>query len=186
MKKKRKAWEFPIWAGALLLGVAAAHPVIAEPSRNQSTEKLIAPIVNTKGTIIGEATLTQLAHGVKVEVLARSLPQGELAVHFHETGTCEAPDFKSAGEHFDPKEQKHGFDVKGGPHAGDLPNLLVGKDGVARMEVINSRVTLAPAPETLLKPGGTALIIHSRADDYKSQPTGKAGDRIACAEIKRG
>jgi superoxide dismutase, Cu-Zn family len=78
----------------------------------------------------------------------------------------------------------HGFDATEGPHAGDMANFIVGADGTAKVEVINGSVTLGSGSNSLMKTGGTALVIHEKADDYKSQPAGNAGARVACGEIK--
>ena len=112
------------------------------------------------------------------------LPPGEHAFHFHETGTCTAPKFESAGGHFAPGTKGHGFDAAEGYHAGDMANIIVGADGKVKVEFINANVTLDKGPNSLMKTGGTALVIHEKADDYKSQPAGNAGGRLACGEIK--
>lgn len=140
---------------------------------------------NTKGDSVGTATLTQLAKGVRIQLDVKDIGEGEHAFHFHEKGTCTAPDFKSAGDHFNPSKSKHGHDMAGGAHAGDMPNLIANSDGEAKLEFVNTSVTLKKGPKnSLLKSGGTSLVIHANADDYKSQPAGNAGDRIACGEIK--
>jgi Cu-Zn family superoxide dismutase len=104
----------------------------------------------------------------------------------HQTGRCDPKDgFKSAGDHYAGERQKHGFKVEGGPHAGDMMNKFVGSDGKLRAHVINTRVTLADGGNTLFDDDGSALILHAKGDDYSSQPSGNAGDRIACAVIER-
>lgn len=149
-------------------------------------ERIEVQMINATGNPIGTAVLTQLRHGVKIDVDIKSLPPGEHGFHFHQTGDCKGPDFKSAGGHLALKKEQHGFNFPKGPHAGDMPNLLVGSDGTARLQVINTSITLQKGPNSLLKSGGTALVIHAQPDDYKSQPSGNAGDRIACGEIKPG
>jgi Cu-Zn family superoxide dismutase len=139
---------------------------------------------DAEGKDIGIVKLTQLEQGVKIDLQVRNLPPGQHAFHVHEVGKCKGPDFKSAGDHFSPSERKHGFNTAGGPHAGDMPNLIVKSDGTVNIEMINSNVTLTKGANSLLKPGGTSLVIHSEPDDHITQPAGNAGDRIACAEIK--
>lgn len=141
-------------------------------------------VKNAKQEVVGHLTLTPLATGVKLNLEVKGLPPGERAVHFHENGSCVGPKFESAGGHFNPKKHEHGFDSRKGPHAGDMPNIVVGKDGHAKIEFINTMVRMGKEKNSLLKTGGTALVIHETTDDYKSQPAGNAGARIACAEIK--
>lgn len=139
---------------------------------------------NAKNENVGTAVLTPLTNGVKIDLQVAGLPPGEHGFHVHETGSCLAPKFDSAGGHFAPGKNPHGFDANQGPHAGDMPNLVVGADGSAKVEIINTQVTLGKGTNSLLKKGGTALMIHEKADDYKTQPTGNAGGRLACGEIK--
>lgn len=139
---------------------------------------------NAKNETVGTAQLTSLTNGVKIDLDLKGLAPGEHALHFHETGACAAPKFDSAGGHFAPAKNPHGFDSAQGPHAGDMPNLIVGADGKLRQQIINTQVTLGKGANSLVKAGGTALVIHEKADDYKSQPAGNAGGRLACGEIK--
>ena len=153
---------------ALIRGAAAATTI---------------PLTNPDGKNIGTATLTALANGVKIDVVAKGLSPGEHAIHIHEHGKCDAPKFESAGGHFAPNKNPHGFDDAKGPHAGDMPNLVVAADGTVKAELINVNVSLNKGEAALVRPGGTALIIHEKADDYKTQPTGNAGGRMACGVI---
>ncbi|WP_295901095.1 superoxide dismutase family protein [uncultured Bdellovibrio sp.] len=153
-----------------------------------AAQKVIEPVAviinNAQGEQVGDLNLTQEPDGVKVTINLTKLSPGTYAAHFHEKGVCKGPDFKSAGEHFNPSQkQKHGH-VKGGPHAGDLKNIEVKVDGQGHSEEINTMVTLKEGPNSLLKRGGTTIIIHERPDDYQSQPSGASGKRIACGEIK--
>lgn len=136
---------------------------------------------------IGTLTLTDLgAQGTQVTVELSGLEgAGIHAMHFHETGLCEAPDFSSAGGHYNPTGMDHGTMSPNGPHAGDMMNIEVNSDGTGSMTVINEFVSIngdhgLPA---LFDDNGSALIIHAGADDYVSQPAGDAGPRIGCALI---
>jgi Cu-Zn family superoxide dismutase len=141
-------------------------------------------IINGSGAKIGSAMLYPLADGVKIQVEASGLAPGMHGIHIHQNGVCTAPDFTSAGAHLNPTGKQHGFDNPLGPHVGDLMNLEVGADGIGKAELVNKMVTLTKdKPNSLLKQGGTSLVIHEAADDYKTDPAGNSGARIACGVI---
>ena len=165
---------------------SAAAIVTAAASAN-AADSARAAFVDAKGRSVGTATLMQTPNGVLLDVDVSGLPPGEHAFHIHETGRCDAADgFKSAGNHFAARAHQHGFKVKGGPHAGDMMNQFVGEDGRLRAHVVNTRVTLSDGEGSVFDEDGSALVVHAKADDYQSQPSGNAGDRIACAVIERG
>jgi Cu-Zn family superoxide dismutase len=145
-----------------------------------------AALVNAQGQKVGEATLTETPQGVKIVLAVENLPPGGHAFHIHEKGACQGPDFKSAGGHFNPFHKQHGLKNPQGPHAGDLPNITVGSDGKAKVEVVANLVTLKEGQvNSLFQPGGTSLVIHADADDNVSDPAGNAGARIACGPITK-
>lgn len=149
------------------------------PAQAQETEGT-ASFINTSGESVGEARLAGSANGVLIELELSGLDASGswVSFHIHENGACEPEtDFESAGGHFNPDDSAHGYFAEGGPHAGDMPNQYVGEDGVLRAEVFNHMVRLDDIR-------GLSLMIHGGTDDYSSQPSGDAGDRIACAVIE--
>lgn len=141
-------------------------------------------LINREGEKTGEAELVETDKGVVIRVMAEGLEPGTKAIHIHETGKCTPPDFKSAGAHFNPFGKQHGFHNPKGYHAGDLPNIEVPQSGKIDVVLQTADVTLETGkPNSLLDADGSALVIHEKADDYKTDPAGNAGDRIVCGEI---
>jgi Cu-Zn family superoxide dismutase len=134
------------------------------------------------GRDAGTAALTETGAGVLVRATLRNLPPGTHALHVHETGTCEPP-FESAGGHYNPTDRQHGFLNPQGEHAGDLTNITVGADGTASADLLAPEVTLGTAGATLRDTDGSSLVVHAGADDYRTDPSGNSGDRIACGVI---
>ena len=144
-----------------------------------------ANIVDSTGKSIGKATLKQTSAGVEIKASFSNLPPGTHGMHIHAVGKCDPPDFKTAGGHFNPDMKKHGMNNPDGMHAGDLPNIEVGADGKAKVKVVAAHVTLTDGDHSLFHDGGTSLVIHAKADDYMTDPSGNSGNRIACGAIEK-
>ncbi|MBN8965594.1 MAG: superoxide dismutase family protein [Rhizobiales bacterium] len=167
-------------AGAGVLAALLAA-TISLPA--QSAELANAQIKDSSGKAVGDADLTQTPAGVLIKLQLKGIKPGEHAFHIHAVGKCEAP-FTSAGGHFNPGSHKHGM-MAGPAHAGDMPNLHVPQSGDLSVEILNAAVTLEKGkPNSLFDADGSALVVHAGADDYKSDPAGNAGDRIACGVVQ--
>ena len=145
-----------------------------------------ADIQNAEGKSIGTASLRETKDGVVMTVNVKGLPQGLHAVHVHSVGKCEGPAFASAGPHFNPMNKKHGLKNVAGPHAGDLPDMYVEKNGVGRYEALIDSITLGSGETSIFDADGSTIIIHVTADDNVTDPAGNSGDRIACGVITKG
>ena len=140
---------------------------------------------DAKGNSVGMAMISPArGGGVSVELTLKGLPPGEHGVHLHSVAKCEPP-FKSAGTHFNPTNKKHGLLNPDGPHAGDMPNFKVAANGTAQTTITNKNVTMGSEANSIYAGGGTALVIHEKADDMKTDPSGNAGEPIACGAITK-
>src|SRR5579863_5402066 len=169
--------RFPI-----LLGISGLLLISASSQLNAATKSAHADIVNAQGTKIGTAKITAAGGGVKIAVTVSQLTPGEHGIHIHTVGKCEGPAFTSAGGHFNPTSAHHGAHNTQDPHphVGDLPNINVNASGEGSLTFVIQGATLGEGATSLFHGDGTALVIHAKADDLASDPSGNSGDRVAC------
>jgi Cu-Zn family superoxide dismutase len=145
-----------------------------------------ATLRNAQGAVVGTLTLAPSNTGIHFTGTLNGLPAGTHGIHLHAVGRCDAPDFSSAGGHYNPASAHHGLENPAGPHAGDFPNIVVSSSGDASVDLTNPRVTLdVNAGSGVFDADGTAIVVHAGADDQKSDPSGNSGARIACGVIER-
>lgn len=161
-----------------MAGIALA---VAGFQSASATDRARAAMKNAKGESVGEVSLRRTHQGTLLHARLSNLPPGAHAFHVHAVGKC-TPPFKSAGGHFNPDGKKHGFDNSEGMHAGDMPNIHIPASGSLEIEILNTLLDLGPA---LFDGDGAAIVIHAGPDDYRTDPAGAAGARIACGVIRK-
>ena len=162
--------------------VFALTACATEQQSEQSMGRVVASIALPSGTVIGRASVREVSGGLKVNVEVQGLPSGRHGIHIHSVGRCDAPDFASAGGHWNPAGKHHGLANPQGPHMGDLPNLIVGSDGRGAISAEIRGGTLG----RLLESGSAAMVVHAAPDDEMTDPSGNSGARIACGVFSRG
>jgi Cu-Zn family superoxide dismutase len=170
------------WSLAGVIAVAGGVAVSQAQGQEQAAN---AMLVDPDGKEIGNVAITEVAQGLRIFAQAENLPPGVHAFHIHETGQCEAPDFESAGDHYNPTAKQHGWDNPEGHHAGDFANVHVHEDGKLAVEYFTNAVTLGEGETTLFDDDGSAVVLHEGADDYQSDPAGHAGNRVACGVVSQ-
>src|SRR6185295_12012103 len=165
-----------VLAGFAAIALAANKPVTVTLKDGMGKEVGTAKLSDGPG-----------GKGVKIDLKVKGLAAGEHAIHIHGTGKCEGPAFTTAGGHFNPANAHHGMNNAESPkpHAGDMPNFMVKANGTAKLTVDAAKVTLGEGANSVFAGGGTALVIHAKGDDMKSDPSGNAGDRIACGVVEK-
>lgn len=163
-------------AGLMLAGCAPTGSSDAPMTADAAPRTAVAMLRTATNADAGTATATEVPGGVRVALQVRALPPGPHGAHVHTVGRCDAPDFTTAGGHWNPTSRQHGTQNPAGPHGGDMPNLLVGTDGVGSIAFTLPSGTF----EGLLEGDGSAFMVHAAADDLKTDPSGNSGGRIAC------
>lgn len=182
-------------AGLLLIG-GAALALVSCATDTETTEPEGAivstigpPILNADlrdgaGRSLARATVEQSGDSLRVRVEAMGMSPGSYGAHLHTVGRCDPPGFTTAGPHWNPTGQMHGKDNPKGMHKGDLPNLMVGADGRGSFEYTIPNAGLSGMlPNRLIDADGAAVVIHAKPDDYRTDPSGNSGDRVACGVL---
>ena len=143
-----------------------------------------ADLRDASGRAMGTATATQAGDAIRIRVDGMNLPAGAHGAHVHMTGQCTAPGFESAGGHWNPTGADHGKDNPAGMHKGDLPNILIGTNGGGTLEYSIPDAGVSGSGDAMLDADGTAMVIHAGPDDYRTDPSGNSGARIACGVFR--
>lgn len=187
-----------VWLLAAATGMAACEPAEdvpdpavrdamseEQPQAAADTGRVEVQLMDSTGTQVGVAHLTQQGGGVEIHVRVSGLEPGSVhGIHFHEIGTCAPPTFESAGGHFNPTGAQHGLENPQGPHLGDMPNITANDQGVADTTFVKPDTRLRGDSTALQRPGGLALMVHADRDDQRTDPSGNSGERIACGVVQ--
>ncbi len=174
----RRSFTIALVAGAAALAACNSSGIPGPESGGPSAGARAVPLVNASGQAIGEVRVVDNGTGATLLVTARSLPAGVHGIHVHDVGVCDPPDFKSAGPHWNPTNKQHGAVNPQGAHVGDLQNVTVAPDGS-----LDAEIAVPGAAGPMLDTNGAALVIHADPDDYRTDPSGNSGARIACAVL---
>ena len=165
-----------------LAGCATTAPVpMAVPAPAPSP--VSASVRDSAGRAIAEARVSAVGASLRVQLQATGMRPGTYGAHIHAAGRCDGPDFATAGPHWNPTGQQHGKNNPQGMHKGDLPNLFVGSDGRGSVEIHVPGAVRSGAGPALLDADGAAIVVHERPDDYRTDPSGNSGARIACGVL---
>ena len=186
---------FLLSCGALLVGCGAQtgpgrqsptplDSVVAAGSRATAVTRATSHVISSTGRDLGTLMISDSGRTLSIMGTLRGLPPGVHGVHFHTVGKCDAPAFTTAGDHWNPTSKQHGIENPLGPHLGDLQNITVGADSTADVRVATTGGSLS-GTNAMLGAAGAALVVHASVDDYKTDPSGNSGGRIACGVIGR-
>ncbi len=149
----------------------------------QPVKPVKALLMDASGKAVGTATIRQTSHSLQLRVRAKGLAPGEKGLHIHAVGKCEGPKFITAGPHWNPDGKQHGRDNPMGSHAGDISNLDVNAKGRGTL-IFDLHGAQMSGDGGLMDADGSALVIHAKPDDYRTDPTGNSGDRIVCGVFR--
>lgn len=180
------AHEVKLGLAASALALAGCMDQPPTVASGASARSATATLADASGASKGAATVADTPAGMRLAIDANGLPQGAHGLHIHMIGRCDARDFASAGPHWNPTGKMHGKDSPGGPHWGDLPNLIIGANGRGRLETVIAGTQLYGGTAPLIDADGSAIIVHASADDYRTDPSGNSGARIACGVFAAG
>lgn len=176
-----------ITIAALALACAACARSSAQVGSSETrgampVAAVIADVHDASGRSLGVLTFADAPTGIAVSGRLVGLAPGEHAMHIHAVGRCDPPTFASAGGHWNPTGREHGPRNASGPHLGDLPNIIVNADSVAVIDATSPGGTLR-STNALLDADGASIVVHAGPDDYRTDPAGNSGARIACGVI---
>ena len=147
-----------------------------------------ADLMNSAGAVVGSVQLEPVGRAIRVIAEVKGLSPGPHGIHFHAVGKCDGfGSFASAGDHYSPAPldtRQHGLENPAGPHAGDLPNIVIGADSSGKLTTETDRLTLMPGGQSVFDADGTAIVIHAKEDDQRTDPSGNSGDRMACGVVR--
>ena len=170
----------------ITLFCVAGMLLAAQPALAAQKAHAVAHMKALDGSAVGTIDFAQSNHGTLITFDLHGLSPGAHGIHIHTSGNCDPKvKFTSAGPHFSPDPKMHGFMVKGGPHPGDLPNQWAAADGTLHASITTTSFSLGNGKKSIFDRDGVAVIVDARGDDYRTQPLGNAGDRIACGVVIR-
>jgi Cu-Zn family superoxide dismutase len=173
-------------AGSILVALALTSGCATATRASEPSQMAWAELKNASGESVGSAVLRQEDGRVRIVVQAGGLTPGRHGIHVHAVGQCEPPTFQSAGGHYNPLGKKHGLENPAGPHGGDLPDLEADANGRTEYVAVTDRLTLGNGPTSIFDVDGSAVVIHEKADDQRTDPSGNSGDRVLCGRLVTG
>ncbi len=181
----KRSWAIAF--GATTLAACSMNAPMPDPEPTAPVAAVAnADIRQVTGQGVARATASQVGDSIRIRIEASGMRPGTYGAHVHAVGRCDAPDFATAGPHWNPTGQQHGKNNPQGMHKGDLPNLFVGADGRGEFEINVPGAWVSGGNAPLLDADGAAVVVHERADDYRTDPSGNSGARIACGMLRQG